>query len=84
MENKYVQALQYTRPSPSLEVVRTVSLHALLSLSSPFHSDLYPVACPLTIFRFRCLILLERRTSQGLVLRMRLPQMVRSPVAQLA
>ena len=40
MENKYVQALQYTRPSPSLEVVRTVSLHALLSLSSPFYSVL--------------------------------------------
>ena len=41
MEDEYVQALQYTpRPSPSLEVARTVSLHALLSLSSPFHSVL--------------------------------------------
>ena len=42
MEDKDVQALQYTlRPSPSLEVVRTLSLHALLSLSSPFHSVLW-------------------------------------------
>ena len=40
MEDKDVQALQYTRPSPSLEVVRTLSLHSLLSLSSPFRSIL--------------------------------------------
>ena len=42
MENKDVQALwyQYTRPSTSLEVVRTVCLHAPPSLSSPFHSVL--------------------------------------------
>ena len=41
MEDKDVQTLQYTPPpSPSLEVVHTLSLHALLSLSSPFHSVL--------------------------------------------
>ena len=41
MEDEYVQALQYTpHPGPSLEVVRTLSLHALLSLSSPFYSVL--------------------------------------------
>ena len=84
MENKYVQTLQYTRPSPVLEVVRTLSLHALLSLLSTQLRALYPVARPLTIFRLRCLNLVERRTSQGLFLRMRLPQMVRCPVAQLA
>ena len=44
MEDKDVHALQYTpRPSTSLEVPRTVSLHALLSLSSPFHS--FSVSC---------------------------------------
>ena len=41
MEDKAVHALQYTpRPSTSLEIARTLSLHALLSLSSPFHSVL--------------------------------------------
>ena len=44
MEDEYVQALQYTpHPGPSLEVVHTLSLHALLSLSSPFHS--FSVSC---------------------------------------
>ena len=45
MEDKDVHALQYTpRPSTSLEVVRTLSLHALLSLS-PLHSTPCSVSC---------------------------------------
>ena len=86
MEDKDIQALQYTpRPSTSLEVVRTLqsARPALSLLSLPLRS-LYLVHRTLKIFLLRCLNLLERQTSQGLFPRMRLPQMVRCPVAQLA
>ena len=86
MENKDVQTLQYTpRPSTSLEVKRTLSLHALLSLLSLPLRSLYPVARPLRIFRLRCLNLLERRTSRGISLRIcLLEQEMETMVAQLA